>query len=108
MAPHALPSPSSPALLTLLLPVACEGTSQHDTDEGGIVGDDGAAGSRRDVTGRYNADDGAITSAESKNSKDDHTPYNQVGMQWAWTCKICPHTWVIHVMRKVGFSDSSV
>ena len=68
----ALPSPSSPALLTLLLPVARDGTSQDGTDEGGIVGDDGGAGSRRDVTGGDDADDGANTSAECK--EDDHTP----------------------------------
>ena len=65
----ALPSPSSPALLTLLLPVARDGTSQD-----GIVGDDGGAGSRCDVTGRDDADDGANTSAECKEDEDDHTP----------------------------------
>ena len=70
----ALPSPSSPALLTLLLPVARGGTSQDGTDEGGIVGDDGGAGSRRDVTGGDDVDDGADTSAECKEDEDDHTP----------------------------------
>ena len=70
----ALPSPSSPALLTLLLPVACDGTSQDGTDEGGLVGDDGGAGSRRDGTGGDHADDRANTSAECKEDEDDHTP----------------------------------
>ena len=67
------PLPFSPALLPLLLPVAREGTSQDGTDEGGIVGDDGGAGSRRDVTDGDDADDGANTSAECKEEKDDHT-----------------------------------
>ena len=57
----------------LLLPVARDGTSQDDTDEGGIVGDDGGAGSRRAVTGGDDAD-GADTSAERKEDEDDHTP----------------------------------
>ena len=70
----ALPSPSSPALLTLLLPVARDGTSQDGTDEGGLVGDDGGASSRRDVTGGDHTDDGADTSAERKEDEDDHTP----------------------------------
>ena len=70
----ALPSPSPPALLTLLLPVARDGTSQDGTDEGGIVGDDGGAGSRRDVTGGDDTDDGANTSAECEEDEDDHTP----------------------------------
>ena len=47
----ALPSPFSPALLTLLLPVARDGTSQDGTDEGGIIGDDGGVDRRRVVTG---------------------------------------------------------
>ena len=50
------PSPSSPVLLTLLLPVAHDGISQDGTDEGGIVGD------------------GANTSTECKEDEDDHTP----------------------------------
>ena len=70
----ALPSPSPPALLTLLLPVARDGTSQDGTDEGGIVGDDGGAGSRCDVAGGNDADDGANTSAECEEDEDDHTP----------------------------------
>ena len=74
MAPHALPFPSFPALLTLLLPVAHDGTSQDGTDEDGIIGDDGGAGSRRDVTGGDDADDGADTSAECKDDEEDHTP----------------------------------
>ena len=67
----ALPSPSSPAL-TLLLPVARDGTSQDGTNEGGIIGDDGGAGSRCDVTGEDDADEGANTSAECKEDEEDH------------------------------------
>ena len=73
MAPH-VPSPSSPALLTLLLPVARDGTSQDGTDEGGIVGDDGGAGSGRDVAGGDDTDDRANASAECKEDENDHTP----------------------------------
>ena len=70
----ALPSPSSPVLLTLLLPVAHDDSIQNGTDEGGIVGDDGGAGSRCDVTGRDDTDNRANTSAECKEDEDDHTP----------------------------------
>ena len=70
----ALPSPSSPALLTLLLPVACDGTSQDGTDEGAIVGDDVGASSRHGVTGGDYTDDRANTSAECKEDEDNHTP----------------------------------
>ena len=75
IAPHAcaLPSPSSPALLTHLLPVARDGTSQDGTDEGAIVGDF-VASSIRDVTGGDHTDDRADTSAECKEDEDDHTP----------------------------------
>ena len=57
MAPH-VPCPPLP-----LLPVARGGTSQDGTDEGGTVGDDGGAGSRRDVTGGDDAD-GVNTNTE--------------------------------------------
>ena len=66
-------SVSSPALLTHLLPVAHDGTSQDGTDEGGIVGDNGGASSRWDITGGDDADDGANTSAECMDNEDDHT-----------------------------------
>ena len=70
----ALPSPSSPALLHLLLSVARDGTSQDGTDEGTIIGDDGVASSIRHVTGGDHIDDRANTSAECKEDEDDHTP----------------------------------
>ena len=57
-----------------LLPVAHDGTSWDDTDEGHIVGDDGGDDSRRDVTGGDDADDKANTSAECKDDENDHTP----------------------------------
>ena len=69
------PPPSLPFLsgpLTLLS-VACGGTSQGDTDEGGIVGDGGAA-SKRDVTDGDDTDDRAYTSAEGQEDDGDHTP----------------------------------
>ena len=55
-------------------PVARDGTSQDGTDEGGIIGDDGGAGSRCDVTGGDNADDGVHTTAECTKDEDDHPP----------------------------------
>ena len=61
------PSPFLYCPLTLLLPVACGGTSQDDIDEGGIIGD-GEAGNKRDVT------DGDDTSAEGQEDDGDHTP----------------------------------
>ena len=66
----ALPSPSSPALFTLLLPVAHDGTSQDGTDEG----DDSSVGSRLDVTGGRDTEDIAYSISECKEDEDDHTP----------------------------------
>ena len=76
-----LSSPSSPPPsfllpllpLTVLLPVACGGTSQDGTDEGGIVGD-GGAGSKRDVNDGDDTDDRVYTSAEGQEDGDVHTP----------------------------------
>ena len=62
---------SSP--LTLLLPVACGGTSQDGTDEGGTVGD-GWAGSKRGVTDGDDSDDRTYTSADGQEDDGDHTP----------------------------------
>ena len=59
--------------LTPLLPVACGGTSQDDTDEGGIVGD-GAADSKQDVNDEDDTDDRVYTSAEGQEDDSDHTP----------------------------------
>ena len=67
VSPH-VPSPPLP----LLLPVARDGTSQDGPNEGDLVGDDDGAGSRHDITGGYDADDGANTTAKCK--EDDHTP----------------------------------
>ena len=73
-----LPSPFPLLSLTLplplLLPVACGGTSQDGTDEGGIIVGDGGAGSRRDITDGDDIDDRAYTSAEGQEDDGDHTP----------------------------------
>ena len=58
--------------LTPLLPVACGGTTQDDTD-GGIVGD-GAAGRKQDVNDGDDTNDRAYTSAEGQEDDGDHTP----------------------------------
>ena len=50
------------------LPVAHDGTSQEDTDEGSILSDDGGDASKRDGT-----DDRADTSADCREGGDDHT-----------------------------------
>ena len=50
------------------LPVAHDGTSQEDTDEDSILGDDGGDASKRDGT-----DDRADTSADCREDGDDHT-----------------------------------
>ena len=95
------PLPFLSSLLTLLLPVARDGTSQDGTDEGGIVGDDGGAGSRRDVTGGDHTDDRINTSTERKEDEDDHTPYPSQSSEHAVCmdmyeiailCGMCPHT----------------
>ena len=74
--PLPLPPPLLPFLscpLTLLLPVACGGTSQDGTDECGIGGS-GGVGSKRDVTDGDDTDDRAYTSAEGQEDDGDHTP----------------------------------
>ena len=73
---HYLLHPPLPFLscsITLLLPVACGGTSQDGTNEGGIVGD-GGTGSKHDVTDGDDTDDRAYTSAEGQEDDGDHTP----------------------------------
>ena len=66
-------SPILSCPLTLLLPVACGGTSRDGTDEGGTIGD-GWAGSKRGVTDGDDTDDQAYTSAEGQEDDGDHTP----------------------------------
>ena len=57
---------SLPSLLRFL-PVAHAGTSQEDTDEGSVLGDDGG------VTKHDGTDDRANTSADYRDGDDDHT-----------------------------------
>ena len=68
-----MPLPLFSCPLTVLLPVACGGTSQDGTDEGGIVGD-GGAGSKHVVTDGNDTDDRAYTGGESQEDDGDHTP----------------------------------
>ena len=73
----ALPFPAHPFLFLscphTLLPVAYGGTSQDDTDEGGIVSD-GGAGSKHDVTDGDDTDDRDYSSAEGQEDDGDLTP----------------------------------
>ena len=62
-----------PSTLLWYVPVARDVTSQHDTDEGGIVGNVGGTISKLDVTDRDSDDVRANTSAEHKEDDDDHT-----------------------------------
>ena len=73
MAPYAPFPPLLLLPLTVLLPVACGGTSQNGTNAGGIVGD-GGAGSKRDVNDGDDTDDRVYTSAEGQEDDSDHTP----------------------------------
>ena len=80
--PPPLPFFSCP--LTLLLPVACGGTSQDDTDEGGISSD-GGADSKRVVT------DGDDTSAEGQEDDGDHTPSPSQSSEHSYIVHVCVH-----------------
>ena len=75
---------------SLLLPVACGGTSQDDTDEGGIVGD-GGAGSKRDVTDGDDTDDRAYTSAEGQEDDGDHTPSPSQSSEHSYFVRVHGH-----------------